>query len=83
MPILSGYDFSALQPADLCTATETGTAGASSVAYACNQNGQWGGPPCLANGRQAEFSTDPTASENVNLVVTNVFAVVVLPPFTG
>jgi Domain of unknown function (DUF5979) len=55
-----------------CTITETGTGGATSVAYACEDDGV--NASCAASGNEITFDSPTNTSNNVDFTVTNTFA---------
>ena len=55
-----------------CTITETGTGGASSVAYSCQDDGV--NASCEPSGNEVTFDSPTNTSNNVTFTVTNTFA---------
>jgi Domain of unknown function (DUF5979) len=64
--------FNANVPGTTCTITETATGGATSVAYACEDDGV--NATCAPPGNEATFDSPDQTSNNVTFTVTNTFA---------
>ena len=54
-----------------CTITETGTGGATTVAYTCQDDGV--NASCAASGNEVTFDSPNNTSNNVTFTVTNTF----------
>lgn len=63
--------FNANVPGTTCTITETGTGGATTVAYACEDDGV--NATCAPSGNEATFDSPDQTSNNVTFTVTNTF----------
>ena len=64
--------FNANVPGTTCTITETGTGGATTVAYACEDDGI--NASCAPSGNEATFDSPDQTSTSVTFTVTNTFA---------
>jgi hypothetical protein len=64
--------FNANVPGTTCTITETATGGATTVAYACEDDGV--NATCAPSGNEATFDSPDQTSNNVTFTVTNTFA---------
>lgn len=64
--------FNANVPGTTCTITETATGGATTVAYACEDDGV--NATCAPSGNEATFDSPDRTSNNVTFTVTNTFA---------
>jgi hypothetical protein len=64
--------FNASVPGTTCTITETGTGGATTVAYACEDDGI--NASCAPSGNEATFDSPDQTSTSVTFTVTNTFA---------
>jgi hypothetical protein len=64
--------FNANVPGTTCTITETGTGGATTVAYACEDDGV--NASCAPSGNEVTFDSPDETSNNVTFTVTNTFA---------
>jgi hypothetical protein len=64
--------FNANVPGTTCTITETGTGGATTVAYACEDDGI--NATCAPSGNEATFDSPDQTSTSVTFTVTNTFA---------
>ena len=58
-------------PGTTCTITETGTGGATTVAYACQDDGV--NASCAPSGNEVTFDSPDETSNNVTFTVTNTF----------
>lgn len=63
--------FNASVPGTTCTITETGTGGATTVAYACEDDGV--NASCAPSGNEVTFDSPEETSNNVTFTVTNTF----------
>jgi hypothetical protein len=63
--------FNANVPGTTCTITETGTGGATTVAYACEDDGV--NATCAPSGNEVTFDSPDQTSNNVTFTVTNTF----------
>jgi hypothetical protein len=64
--------FNANVPGTTCTVTETGTGGATTVAYACEDDGI--NASCAPSGNEVTFDSPDQTSTSVTFTVTNTFA---------
>jgi hypothetical protein len=64
--------FNANVPGTTCTITETGTGGATTVAYACEDDGV--NASCAPSGNEVTFDSPDQTSTSVTITVTNTFA---------
>ena len=64
--------FNANVPGTTCTITETGTGGATTVEYACEDDGV--NASCAPSGNEATFDSPDQTSTSVTFTVTNTFA---------
>jgi len=64
--------FNANVPGTTCTITETGTGGATTVAYACEDDGI--NASCAPSGNEVTFDSPDQTSTSVTFTVTNTFA---------
>jgi hypothetical protein len=64
--------FNANVPGTTCTITETGTGGATTVAYTCEDDGV--NASCAPSGNEVTFDSPDQTSTSVTITVTNTFA---------
>jgi hypothetical protein len=69
-PVNSNF-FNAGVPGTTCTITETATGGATTVAYACEDDGV--NASCAPSGNEVTFDSPESTSNNVTFTVTNTF----------